>query len=336
MDIPANPSPASSPSATGGEPLTGTDELLFAHLSDPHLSSLDSVPWRKLANKRLLGYLSWRTGRRAEHRREVLDAVIADLRQFHPDHLVITGDLTHVGLPCEFREVERWLHGIGSADTITVIPGNHDMYVREAWDGTFAHWLPFMSSDQHSPGFGGTPDGALARTLFPSLRVRGAVAFIGVSSARPSAPLLATGSMGHEQLRRLERILEDCRRRRLFRVLMLHHPPQGGAVTWRKRLTDAHRLRQLVAEHGVELVLHGHAHQGRREEFPVPGGRQVPVFGVASASAVGQRAGEHARYHLHRVVREADGWRLTTRVRGYAGIGKPFVDEAEYDDLIRV
>ena len=44
------------------------NELTFAQLSDPHLSSLEDVHWRDLASKRLLGYLSWRKRRRAEHR----------------------------------------------------------------------------------------------------------------------------------------------------------------------------------------------------------------------------------------------------------------------------
>ena len=52
----------------------------FVQLSDPHLTSLDGVMPNQLLNKRLLGYLSWRRRRRFEHRLEVLDALLDDLR----------------------------------------------------------------------------------------------------------------------------------------------------------------------------------------------------------------------------------------------------------------
>jgi 3',5'-cyclic AMP phosphodiesterase CpdA len=65
--------------------------LTFAQLSDPHLSTLDGARWRELANKRLLGYLSWRRRRRAEHRGEVLEALRRDRARL-VRALVITGD----------------------------------------------------------------------------------------------------------------------------------------------------------------------------------------------------------------------------------------------------
>lgn len=314
-----------------GAKLAATEQpgFVFAHLSDPHLSSLKGVALGKLANKRLLGYLSWRHRRRNEHRREVLDALVADLHSFSPGHTVVTGDLTHVGLPREFGEVRRWLDGVGAPAQVTVVPGNHDRYIEEDWQQTFARWLPFMASDKPAGGCVSGP----RQCLFPSLRVRDGLAFIGLSSARPSAPGLAVGSLGGRQLRLLEKILADTGRRGLFRVVLLHHPPAVGAVAWRKRLTDAARLRQVVREQGAELILHGHAHSDSRGSFDTPVGR-VPVIGVASASMVSTGHGEHARYHLYRVRREPGGWRLHTRVRGCAQTGKGFGDEPGFDDFI--
>ena len=76
----------------------------FAQLSDPHLSSLDAVRPRDLLGKRALGYLSWRHKRRFEHRREVLDALERDLAGTQFDQMLVTGDLTHIGLPEEFKQ----------------------------------------------------------------------------------------------------------------------------------------------------------------------------------------------------------------------------------------
>lgn len=300
--------------------------FVFAHLSDPHLSSPAGVPLKQLANKRLLSYLSWRTGRRSEHRREVVDELVADLQALAPDHVVITGDMTHLGLPCEFRQVGLWLREVGPAERVTIVPGNHDQLVREDWDATFAHWGEYLASDRqraHIPG----------SSRFPILRVRKQVAFIGLSTATPTAPLLATGRLGQAQLRALDRILADTGRRGLFRCVMLHHPPDVGSMSWRKRLTDAGRLRAIVSQHGAELLLHGHAHSSRRGYFETPFG-QVPLFGVPSASALGHGSGHPARYHLHRLVGDRQGWHLQTTIRAYIGAGLGFEAQGEFEDFI--
>ena len=214
------------------------DALTFAQLSDPHLSSPEGARWRDLANKRLLGYLSWRRRRRAEHRVEVLDALKRDLLGTCPGHLVITGDLTQIALPDEFRQARAWLDSLGSPGEVTVVPGNHDAYVPVPWAQGLSRWQPYLVSDD-APGDGRADS---AESVFPSLRVRGPVAFIGLSSARPTAPLLATGRLGGGQLERLERLLEQTRSQGLFRVVLLHHPPVPGEERWRKRLTDAAQL----------------------------------------------------------------------------------------------
>jgi 3',5'-cyclic AMP phosphodiesterase CpdA len=79
----------------------------LAHLSDFHLSSLKKVKVRDLLNKRIFGYLKWRLSRGSEHSPEVLQALVRDLQITEPDHTVVTGDLTHLGLPVEFREARK-------------------------------------------------------------------------------------------------------------------------------------------------------------------------------------------------------------------------------------
>ena len=306
----AVPSPGGGKSheqVAGGE----REGYLFAHISDPHLSTLDGVRRRDLLNKRLLGYLSWRSHRREEHRSEVLAALVHDLKRSGSQHTVITGDLTHLGLPGEFREVARWLSGLGSSGRVTVIPGNHDTYVRTPWEETFAQWLPYLSSD--APAH----DGGLRDSLFPSLRIRGHVAFIGLSSARPSAPLLAVGSLGTSQLQALSRILAETGERRLFRVLLIHHPPLSDPLGWRKRLTDSRALRKILARQGVELVLHGHTHRATLG-WVETSANHAPVIGVPSASAVGHRFGRGARYNIYRVSRTASGWDLGVEARAWS------------------
>jgi len=295
--------------------------LYFAHLSDPHLTTLQGVRVHQLLNKRVLGYFSWRYKRRKEHRGEVLDALLRDLAQIHPEHIVVTGDLTHIGLPTEFQQARQWLDRLGSADRVTVIPGNHDAYIRTPWRSTFAQWEPYMVSDDN--------EGKAQHPVFPSLRIRNGVALIGLSSATPSAPFFATGSLGSAQRQRLSRILQQTGEQGLFRVVLLHHPPRVQDEKWRKRLTDGNDLCDILGREGAELVLHGHSH--RAAESRIPWGKQtIPVLGIPSASAIGHKAGRRAQYYLYKVLREADHWSVRVSVRGYQLDSDDFVPQHEY------
>jgi len=286
--------------------------LYFAQLSDPHLTSLQAVRWRQLMNKRVLGYLSWHHKRRAEHRGEVLDALLRDLRQTRPEHIVITGDLTHIGLPDEFRQARLWLDRLGAADRVTVVPGNHDAYVRSPWTSTFSLWQPYMQSDPEVAEFSESGNAQ----LFPTLRIRNGVALIGLSSASASAPFLATGSLGAQQRQRLSMLLRQSAEQGLFRIVLLHHPPRVDDEKWRKRLTDGKALCSVLERDGAELVLHGHSH--RTVEAGIPHGQgKIPVFGIPSASAIGRHGGQCAQYYLYKVRREGDHWSVRVSVRAY-------------------
>lgn len=287
-------------------------DWILAHLSDPHLTSLQGLGASQLMSKRLLGYLSWRRRRRHQHRPEVLDALIADMESVKPDHVAITGDLTHLGTPQEFKEVAEWLPRVGTPQHVTLVPGNHDTYVSEPWEGTFSLWSSYMRSDGPDAGSWNGPD-----SVFPSLRVRGNVALIGLSSAVPSSPLLATGRIGNRQIALVSRLLRQAREAGLFRVLLLHHPPVPGSILWRKRLTDAPALASAISEQGVELVLHGHAHRSYMNWLDTPGGR-APVVGACSASELAENPPRRAQYHLYRIRFDSERPQVLMSVRRYS------------------
>jgi len=282
----------------------------FAQISDPHLSSLEGVPARDLMSKRALGYLSWRLRRRFEHRPEVLAALGRDLEQFALDQLLVTGDLTHVGLPGEFRQALAWLRQLGEPTEVAVIPGNHDASVATPWQDTFALWRDYMASDTPT----GLPDSL--SSLYPSLRSRGDIAFIGLSTACPKPPFMATGTAGAAQLARLPALLDSAHAGGQFRVVYIHHSPLPGKDKWRKRLTDANRVQDIIARHGAELVLHGHGHRAQHDELATIHG-SAPVIAVPSASALGLHGGNVAGYNCYSVERCDEGWRLAIESRDY-------------------
>lgn len=281
----------------------------FAQLSDPHLSSLDAVRPRDLLGKRALGYLSWRRKRRFEHRREVLDALQRDLAGTQFDQVLVTGDLTHIGLPEEFQQAGDWLRQLGDPTDVALVPGNHDACVAAPWRDTFALWQEYMASDEplgndtHAPAF-------------PSLRVRGHIAFIGLSTACPKPPLMATGTLGEAQLRLLPALLQRTAAQGLFRIVYLHHCPLAGREKWRKRLTDAPRIQEALEQYGAELVLHGHGHRAHFNELHSRAGT-VPVIAVPSASALGLHGADVAQYNRYAVQRNDSGWQLRIDTRRY-------------------
>ncbi|MFZ3159705.1 MAG: metallophosphoesterase [Rhodoferax sp.] len=292
------------------EDATSDSDFVLAHVSDLHLTSLLGIKLRDLLDKRISGYLSWRLRRRYEHRSEVLDALRVDLQAQRPDHIAVTGDLTHLGLPREFTEAAAWLTRLGTPQSITLVPGNHDAYVAEAWGETFAQWSAYMAGDD-AGAVTGSDD------LFPSLRIRRQVALIGLSTATPSAPFLATGRLGEGQLRRLDRLLEQTAGAGLFRIVLLHHPPALHTVQWRKSLLDSAALREVLDRRGVELVLHGHGHFSAATYLDAARQRNLAI-GVPSASAIGRNVERYATYHVYRVRRCETGWRLLVSVRTYS------------------
>src|SRR3546814_6377596 len=74
--------------------------------------------------------------------------------------------------------------------------------------------------------------------IFPYTRIRGQVALVGVNTAVPTPPFLASGRIGADQLSRLETQLLALKRQCLFRIVLIHHPITDDACAERKHLSD--------------------------------------------------------------------------------------------------
>lgn len=274
--------------------------FLLAHLSDPHVPPLPVARLRDLAGKRMLGYLNWTRNRIAIHRRDVLDALVADMQAQRPDHIAVTGDVVNLALEAELAPSLQWLQSVGSPDNVTLIPGNHDAYVRGALERFCTTFDPYLRGD----------DGA---TGFPFLRRRGPVALIAVSSGVPTPPLMATGWLGAAQRDALDAMLAGLADETLCRVLLIHHPLRSKHAV--KRLTDAPEVLDILKRRGVDLVLHGHDHVHATIWIDGPRG-DIPVICVPSASSIAHGSRPAAAYNLFEIVRDGDAWRIHMSVRG--------------------
>jgi 3',5'-cyclic AMP phosphodiesterase CpdA len=287
----------------------------LAHLSDIHLGPLPRPNYTELIGKRMLGYINWQR-RRRQYSRAYLDRLTADLAQQNPDHIAITGDLVNISLPGEFLLARAWLETLGTPDRVTVIPGNHDAYVRLKRDPGFRSWGDYMRSNWAGAGL--MLD---AENGFPFVRRFGDIALVGLSSALPTAPLMASGRLGPAQLAAMGVALDALREENLCRVVLVHHPPLPGMSPWKSGLHDARATRSHFLRHGAELVLHGHMH--RDMLFPMATAHgPLFVVGVASASATFRRAGRVARYNLFTIEQTNAGWRIHMRSRAMGDDGE--------------
>ena len=231
------------------------------------------------------------------------------------DDVCLVGDL------CDFwfasRQQQGWdlpcaglraLAGFtAQGGVLTILPGNHDAYA----SGTRHHfaemWADYLRGDR-----------AVSNVAsFPYVRRRGPLALIGVSSAIPTAPFMATGWLGRAQRSALDRTLAQLADDDLFRVLLIHHPLHTTPGRWAARLRDAREVLDIVARHGVDLVLHGHDHRHATVWFDGPRGR-IPAIGVPSSSVIAGSHQDPAAYNLFAIEREGTRWRVTQTVRGFA------------------
>jgi 3',5'-cyclic AMP phosphodiesterase CpdA len=286
--------------------------FVLAHLSDPHLGPLPRARVYELFGKRATGFFNWQRKRRLVHREEVLAAIVADLKAQSPNLIAVTGDLVNLSLAGEYAPARAWLEALDPPQGVTLVPGNHDAYVRRVADHPQLHWGDYMRGD------------GSAAVEFPFLRRRGPLALIGLSSAVPSAPFLATGRLGAEQLRRLPRLLDQARDDGLFRVVMVHHPPVSKNRF--KRLTDGPAFRAVLAQHGAELVIHGHDHAHSVVWLEVVHGR-IPAVGVPSASEAPPGKHDPAGYNLYNVDGSPGAWRCELVARGLTRDGDKVVEK---------
>ena len=290
--------------------------IRLAHFSDPHLSFTPRLSPAQRFSKRQLSVWSWAKNRGRAQQGMLLSALVADVQAHAPDGLLISGDIVNFSLPGEFPAAADWLASLGPEHRVSVVPGNHDALVAVPEEQGIGLWRRWMSND----------DG---RMSWPYVREREDIALIGVNSALPTPPLLASGRIGEAQLAALEARLRELGARGLCRVVMLHHPPVAGAISRRKALVDADAFRAVIERAGAELVLHGHSRDPRFDRLRGPVG-DLPCLGLPSASAEPSAHDAGARWQQLSLQREGDGWCLHQAVRLWVPQQAAFVSAGTY------
>jgi len=187
------------------------------------------------------------------------------------DVFVVAGDLTNYGRPEEMEPLLNILVRL-RVPTIVVL-GNHDYE-----SGREAELIRMMTQEgikvldgsayeRDGVGFAGTKG-------FIGGFGRGVLTAFG----EPEVKTFVHASI--EETLKLERALSQLRAKK--RVVVLHYAPVAATVEGEAReiypFLGTSRLAEIVDRHGADLVLHGHAHNGKCDGQTTGG---IPVHNVA-------------------------------------------------------
>ncbi len=276
--------------------------MRIAHLSDLHLLSLEgAVPYR-LLNKRITGYLNLRFHRKSVHKPRAVKAAARAIKTLGIDHAVITGDVSNLALEAEFELVRSFLaDDLGlPADRVSIVPGNHDAYTGGAhrsrrFARTFAAYLGSDLAELTPPD-----------EVFPFVHLRGPAAIIGLSTALPRPPLVASGEVGRPQLAALAKILAHPALQGRTPVILQHHPihnPPSAAKRMLEGLADAEAEAEVLAPVRRGLVLHGHLHRRIQRTLPTHRGR-LDAVGATSASLLHESDERMAGFNVYEIAED--------------------------------
>jgi len=295
-----------------------TQPFRFAHISDIHLPTFgsDCTPLTAFLNKRFFSALSWFGKRRHIHQKAVTDHLVKDCLASAPDHILVTGDLINLSLTGEYGRASAWLQSLGTPDTVSAIPGNHDLLLdTPAAQKGLALYAPYMGGEGEN------------NQQFPYIKQKKEALFIGLSTAIETPLGWCSGGLGDAQRERLRAILEQAKHDKLCRIVALHHPPAGKQKP-RGGLEDQQEFAAIIAECGAELILHGHTHQSSMHALPGPTG-PVPVMGVASLSVRPGKGYPAGCWHEYTLERVDHLWQIALDIHRYAGPDTPPIRVAQ-------
>ena len=264
----------------------------IAHFSDTHVLAIGNASLNQFVNKRITGAANLILNRSRHYRTEVFEAVLDAISAEKADHVVCTGDLVNLALKAEFEKVRALLGQHFAPGELTIVPGNHDYYVKEAMElahfgEMFCDYLPEPKGDANT---------------YPFMRVLDSVAIIGLCSAIEQPFFFAGGRIGAKQLEAMKSLHRDPAVQDKFKIVLVHHPlvpDPERRLEFTRRLEDANDFIEALwslEDDAPGLVLNGHNHRYRRCYLP---GTSVINVQAASASRFGGKY--PAEYNIYEI-----------------------------------
>ncbi|WP_108502309.1 metallophosphoesterase family protein [Paracoccus indicus] len=172
------------------------------------------------------------------HRSELIGPLLNRIEALRPDLVVVSGDITHRGLPAQMDLAQDFLSRISAP--VMLMPGNHDVPLLNPIARLF--W-PFAGFREH---FG--PD------LTPTAQVGQARVF-ALNSADPYA--WQRGKIRRGEIGRVIGGIDPA----ATNVVALHHPMQQLPGIDKQPARRAEEAMDRLQDAGVHVVLSGHLHR---------------------------------------------------------------------------
>jgi 3',5'-cyclic AMP phosphodiesterase CpdA len=289
----------------------------LCHFSDVHLTTRH-LGWtvRDLLGKRSTGWMNLTLlgrGRRFRLASRVVDVLRRDFAARDYDRLVFSGDATMMGFDAELSMAAGKI-GVGdeSLPPGIAVPGNHDVYVpRVVRNGAFeAAFAPWQQGER------------VGEFTYPFAQKVGHVWLIGMNSASPNFWMWdATGKVADAELNRLREL--TARLDSSPRIIVSHYPiltqKRIPEPRWH-RLRNWRRVRDIAADCGVSLWLHGHRHVW----YVLPAGDHQPFASICSGSGTQTKRWGYHEYAI-------DGWKLAGRRRVFDPRSVTFQDVDSFE-----
>lgn len=244
-----------------------------------------------------------------------------DYRAGSIDLIVLSGDIVERGAASEFDIAHDFLVALCGQlevprDHVILVPGNHDVN----WDLCRAYFSdcsareiepvePYEAKYEFYLGF---VDRFLESSGAPTYRLHHFPAMdlsiAALDSTRQETHETHYGWCGESQLRDIANQLRAAGAKR--RIAVLHHNVRRGAVADNEHLRDEDDLAQILGPE-VDVVLHGHTHNGRRDSLS--DGTLVLSTGSAAVSADWRPGEVPNQYQI--LTWDADG--ITRKARRY-------------------
>ncbi len=241
--------------------------MKIIHLSDLHLP-VKGIPWRDVIGDRFTAKVNLMTRRRGAHSADIVSAAIKKAVELGPDHIVITGDFSNMAHEKEFEFAKEVLKPIWDPQKLSVVPGNHDYYVKEG-GRLFTKY------------FGDLIWGPTVPKVYPGVKVlNNDVLLLLFKSPMYIPGPISLGYIDSDQILRARALISQSKASTIIAAFHHNIHKRGPWVELTGRLINRKELVKLFEELHINLVLTGHDHKHR--EYTI--GKNIKVVGNGSSS----------------------------------------------------
>ncbi len=263
--------------------------LKILHFSDIHVDMLiRHIKWRNLLSKRAIGAINLLRGRSKyfDNAEQKMHALIEFKERNHIDIVINSGDYTALGLEEELKIAKELVEPLMQPpQRYITVPGNHDIYVHEGnshyrfseqFCSVLQNDLPEYCSGGHWP---------LVRLIGDDL------AIVAINSSRPNMlPWKSNGMIPIEQLKSLDKLLDDDRMRDRKILVVTHYAPKlsnGEDDSRLHGLNNSDEFLKICSKIKSGAILCGHIH---KPYCIYPESITIPIYCAGSSTMEGHES----------------------------------------------